>query len=216
MLRRTTFLTCAILFIAACAGRGGPSLDADKQALWQQQQDRAGAVNEWDMYARGVLRRTGEAYNVNLRWQREAGGEFTMTLEAPFGQGVLRIENSAPDQYRLRLPDGQTFINDSPEALLVDVIGWSLPISGLDYWVRGLPDPRREYRHRLDAEGRARAISQDGWDIDYLDYFSDPEQPPLPRRMSLGNDELALKLVIERWRAVKDEAPDSDLFPSFN
>ena len=216
MPRRPLYLVILILFVAACAGRGGPSLESDNEILWQQQQAVAAAFNEWDLYARGLLRRPGEAYNVNLRWQRRASGEFTMTLEAPFGQGVLRIENTAPQSYRLRLPDGQVFVNQSPEALLVDVVGWSLPISGLEYWIRGLPDQRREYRYQLDADGRARSIAQDGWDIEFLDYFADAEQPPLPRRIGLGNDELSLRLVIERWNPVMDEAPDSDLFPGFD
>ena len=51
-----------------------------------------------------------------------------MLLEAPFGQGVLRIECAGPGQYRLRLPDGQLFENTTAEALLDDVVGWSLPI----------------------------------------------------------------------------------------
>jgi len=171
---------------------------------------------QWDLYARAALRLQGEAYNISLQWQREADDRFEMLLEAPFGQGVLRIEASGPGRYRLSLPDGQVVTNSSVEALLDQVVGWSLPISGLDYWVRGLPDPRSVSSHLLDSAGRAQSIRQDGWDITYLDYFADSARPALPRRLSIANDQLTLKLVIERWQKTPAAASDADLFPSFD
>lgn len=168
------------------------------------------------MYARGALRLEGGSYNIGIRWQREADGHFMMLLLAPFGQGVFRIDASGPGQYRLLLPDGQSFENSTAEALLEDAVGWSLPISGLEFWVRGLPQPREDYRHRLDAKGRAASIRQDGWNIDYLEYFDQADAPSLPRRLRLANESVTLRLVIERWQAAQTEAGDDDLFPSFN
>ena len=176
----------------------------------------AAAFTQWNLYARGALRLKGEAYTIGMRWQRYDDARFTMLIEAPFGQGVLRIEALAAEQYQLQLPNGQMFEHSTVEALLDDAVGWSLPISGLDYWVRGLAHPDTTYSHRLDAAGRAKSIRQDGWDIDYLEYFDVPGEPSLPRRLSLANDMLTLKLVIERWQQLPTEASDVDLFPSFN
>jgi outer membrane lipoprotein LolB len=114
------------------------------------------------------------------------------------------------------LPDGQSFENNTAEALLEDVVGWSLPISGLEYWVRGLPHPHARHALRLDADGRAQSIRQDGWDIDYIDYFSDADMPPLPRRLQLANETVTLKLVIERWQPSQIDADDTGLFPGFD
>ena len=217
MLRRPTFLVCLVLFIAACGGRGNLTLDPEVQLLWTEQQAAAGAFNQWDMYARAVLRpHEGGVYSVGLRWQREADGRFMMMLDAPFGQGVLRIEALKAGVYRLRLPNGRSFENSTAEALLEDAIGWSLPVSGLDYWVRGLPHALTEYSYRLDAGGRARSIKQDGWEIEYLEYSTAAADPALPRRLRLGNDELSFKLVIERWWPAAADATDSELFPSFD
>jgi outer membrane lipoprotein LolB len=216
LLQRSAFLALLVLGVSACSGLGRLSNDSEAQSLWAQRQAAVAAVGQWDMYARGALRLEGEAYHIGIRWQREADDRFMMLLEAPFGQGVLRIDAAGPGRYRLLLPDGRMFENSSAEALLEDVVGWSLPIGGLDYWVRGLPHPRGDYRHRLDADGRAAWIHQDGWDIDYLDYFSEAGAPPLPRRLLLKNETLTLRLAIERWQPSQDEAGDADLFPSFN
>ena len=217
MLPRFTFLAIVVLALSACSRFGQPEDDSLEQALWAKQQSMAAAVTQWNLYARGALRLEGEAYTIGIRWQRYDDSRFTMLIEAPFGQGVLRIETIAAGQYRLRLPNGQTYENTTVEALLDDAVGWSLPISGLDYWVRGLPHPETIYSHRLDSAGRAKSIRQDDWDIDYVEYFEVVSEPELPRRISLTNQTATLKLVIERWQQVPTPASsDAELFPSFN
>jgi outer membrane lipoprotein LolB len=216
LLQRSTLLALVILALPACSRLGGLAEDSARQELWADQQVTAGEMTQWNLYARAVLRLRGEAYNISIQWQRETDDQFEMLLEAPFGQGVLQIDAVGPGRYRLRLPDGRLVTNSSVEALLDEVVGWSLPIGGLDYWVRGVPDPRSVSSHRLDSEGRARYILQDGWDITYIDYFEDSRRPALPRRLSLANDQLTLKLAIERWQQVPVDATDTDLFPSFN
>ena len=216
MLQRYTFLAVVLLAMSACSRHGQLADDPAIEALWAEQQAVATEVTQWNLYARGALRLEGEAHNIGIRWQRYADGRFTMLLEAPFGQGVLRISATARGQYLLRLPDGRLFENSSAEALLLDVAGWSLPIDGLDYWVRGLPHPDSVHSLRLDSTGRAQSIRQDSWDITYLNYFSKENGPPLPRRLTLTNDKLMLKLVIERWQQAPGAASDADLFPIFN
>lgn len=212
---RFAFFAAVVLVAAGCARLGGMSEDDAVQRLWSDRQQQMTAVDSWDLHARAALTLKGEAYNIGLNWERSSD-RFMLLLEAPFGQGVFRIDGDVGGPYRLRLPDGQVFTNATPEALLEDVIGWSLPIGGLEYWIRGIPQPGSDYNHRLDAEGRARSIRQDRWDIAYLDYFVERPQPQLPRRIKLSRDELTLKLVIERWQQSEVEQYSSDLFPEFN
>jgi len=162
-----------------------------------------------------VVWRATEVYNVGLQWRQEAQ-QFVMLLEAPFGQGVFRINNDDQGGYRLLLPDGQQFENRTPESLLEDVFGWSLPISGLRYWIRGLPRPGSEYRDRLNDSGLARSIQQDRWSIEFREYFDDGSEPRLPRRINLVRDDLSIKLVIERWQQSAADHQDSGLFPEFD
>jgi len=219
LLQRTTFLAVVLVAVSACSRYGNLGDDSLAQSLWTLQQASAAEVTQWNLYARAALRLEGEFYNIGIRWQRHDDGRFLMLLEAPFGQGVLRIDALGPGEFRLRLPDGQLFVNNTVEALMEDVVGWSLPFSGLDYWVRGLPSPDADYRHRLNSAGRAQSIRQDGWDIAYLDYFTEVDEPPLPRRLKLSNDTVSLKLVIERWQLAPSDARDASdagLFPSFD
>ena len=213
---RLTFIALALLALAACARPAGVS-DAAARAVWEAQQHLLRGVERWDLHARAALRLEAEAYQIGVRWRR-GPAHFTLLLEAPFGQGVIRIDALPLDGYELSLPDGQRFTGESPEVLLEEVTGWSLPVGGLEYWIRGLPRPDSEYRHRSYRDGRARWIRQDDWSIDYLDYFDDAAAASagLPRRIDIERDSISLKLVIERWQAAELEAPPADLFPDFD
>ena len=200
-----------LLVLAGCGTRGG--LAPDSEQRWQDRQLALMAVEDWNLRARAVLRLEGEVYQVGLSWRRDKE-RFVLLLEAPFGQGVIRIERDPADAYRLRLPDGRVFRNDSAEALLDELLGWSIPISGLEYWIRGLPRPESDYSRRAADSGATRSLRQDRWDIDYLDYFA--EQPSLPKRVNLARDGVGLKLVVEHWQPDKVEDNDTGLFPEFD
>lgn len=214
-LLRFLLLACAALAITGCSQFGGLSDQQLASERWAARQQALLEFNTWDLHARAAIRLKGAAYNIGLRWQRQPENSMIL-LEAPFGQGVFRIETATSGGYRLRFPDGRVFENNTAEALLEDMIGWSLPISGLDYWIRGLPRPGSEYTPRLDQEGRLRSINQDHWTISYLEYFAPQEAPSLPRRIKLVSETVTLKLVIERWQQPSFDASPSDLFPSFN
>lgn len=200
-----------MLVVAGCSQRGIP-VDAEQSAA---QRRELAAYDSWNLHARTVVRRPGEVYNIGLQWIQDRQ-RFAMLLTAPFGQGVFRIDGDEGGGYRLRLPDGQEFGNRTPEALLEEVIGWSLPVSGMKYWIRGIPRPGADYRHRLDDSGGLRWMKQDKWDIEITDYFDAGPEPRLPRRMNLTRGELSIRLVIERWQQSGVEQTSSDLFPEFD
>lgn len=212
---RLTIIGLALIGVTGCSQLGDAEQAADREQLWQQTQQSLQAYDQWDLHARAAIKLPGEAYSIGLQWRRQADN-LLLLLEAPFGQGVIRIESAGAGMYRLHLPDGRVYLNHSPEALLEDVIGWSIPVSGLDYWIRGMPRPDAEHSRSIDGNGQARTISQDNWSIEYQDYFPAAEGPPLPRRLRLAHDDLRLRLVIDHWQVEPAEDDQSELFPEFN
>ena len=212
---RNIFLSLALTGLIGCAQIGGLDSLEQRQQRWRVQQEALGQIEQWDMYARAAVTLPGEAYNLGLQWRYQPD-RFQLLIDAPFGQGVIRIRNTDTDSYRLQLPDGRTVANDSPEALLEDVIGWSIPVSGLEYWIRGMPRPFSNFTHRIHNSGSAREINQDDWVITYIDYFETSDSVSLPRRLHLAHDSVTMKLVIERWQQADIEDSDLGLFPEFN
>ena len=203
------------LLLASCSQSRFPSDSVTAAERWDKHQLSAAARDQWDIQARAVVRLQGEAYNLGIQW-REHQGERLILLQAPFGQGVIRLEAAPGQQYRLSLPDGRVLRDHSPEALLESVIGWSIPVSGLHYWIRGIPSPGKPYSHRLNDADNARQIKQDQWTIEYKDYFAPDQGLALPRRIELTYDQILIRMVIERWQSASFEETPETLFPEFN
>jgi outer membrane lipoprotein LolB len=97
------------------------------------------------------------------------------------------------------------------------VLGWSIPVSGLEWWIKGLPLGTADYSFDLRGDGRLKSLLQNDWKINYLDYF-DRQSPAqgLPRKMYLKHQDLALKIVIERWHQYETPVDIPVLFPEFD
>lgn len=209
-----------VMSLLACSGlRDLPVTDESYQS-WARYQAQLSTFNSWDIHARAAIFVEQEVYQVGINWQREINN-FVIVIEAPFGQGVFRIEsNLQVDEQppvKISLPDGQVYFDESVEALLTRVFGWSIPVSGLRSWIKGLALVDTDYSFDLQADGRLKSLRQDDWSIRYLDYFRhDSAAPGLPRKIYLKHANLALKIVVERWHQLESENNPSELFPSFD
>ena len=56
------------------------------------------------------------------------------------------------------------------EEVLFSALAWPVPFTEMGYWVRGLPAPGKHDGIGLDYGGRARHLTQRGWQIEYPEY----------------------------------------------
>ena len=207
-----------IATISACSSIGEKPLSQQSQVDWVQYQLEAGRINQWDLRARAAIFVDDDVHNIGLSWQRDED-DFVMILEAPFGQGVIRIESSNDTDLpiKLSLPDGQVVYGQDAETTLQSVVGWSIPVNGLVFWIKGLPQKSDSFSHHLNGDGRLESLLQNGWRINFLEYFDfgDPAKG-LPRKLYLKHERLALKIVIEHWQKPESLPSNPELFPEFN
>ncbi|MFT5220288.1 MAG: outer membrane lipoprotein LolB [Planctomycetota bacterium] len=207
----------AALLASGCSQLPVPGDSRQAPSQWENNQLALQQLTKWDMRARSIVVLEREVYHVGISWRR-AEDDFMLLLEAPFGQGVFQLESvtGSATPYRLKLPDGQVIAGASAEQLLEDLLGWMIPVSGLEYWIRGLAQPGIEFSHRLNAQGELVSLNQNGWVIRYGDYFLQENSLPLPRKLELQRDNLTIKLVVERWQKPTVANDNTDLFPEFN
>jgi outer membrane lipoprotein LolB len=67
-----------------------------------------------------------------------------------------------------------------------------VPVTSLRYWVLGLPEPD------LGFEETDKGFRQSGWTIAFQ-AMQRVGQLLLPRKMSVANDRVKLKLIINQW-----------------
>jgi len=103
--------------------------------------------------------------------------------------------------------DGKEYKAGDMKLLAREVLGWNLPIDGLQYWVRGLPWPSLDRaREEHDADGRLKSLSQGGWEVAYLDWSS-AGVAGLPSKLDVAGEGLRLRLLIEKWKVEDGSGP---------
>lgn len=89
----------------------------------------------------------------------------------------------------------------SAENLMESQLGWSLPVSNLLWWVRGLPAPDSAYQLQLNDDSLAHRLEQDGWQLEYVRYQTLENDTRLPERIQLQGPQLQLTLLVKQWQA---------------
>jgi outer membrane lipoprotein LolB len=142
-----------------------------------------------------AVKYNGSNHSAGLRWTHTVQSDEILLL-APLGQTAARIYS---DSRHTTLDDGDKhYENESAEALMQEVLGWYLPLSGLHHWVLGLPGEDSQAQIERDGNGQIAVLRQDGWEVRYLRYDgAGPDS--MPKRMQLRNEDLQLQLLIDEW-----------------
>nr|VFJ76386.1 MAG: outer membrane lipoprotein LolB [Candidatus Kentron sp. FM]VFK14692.1 MAG: outer membrane lipoprotein LolB [Candidatus Kentron sp. FM] len=169
----------------------------DIDPTWQDKNHRLLRIRDWSVRGRIAIEAEKEAWNVGVHWHQQ-GNEYRIRFHGPLASGSAEIVGG-PGMVTLRTTDQRHFSAPDPESLLSDMMGWSIPVSGLRYWVLGRPDPKLPIEQlRVDAENRLRSLEQSGWRIRYIDY-RDIDDFQLPVWLTLENERLAARIRISAW-----------------
>lgn len=195
-----------LALIAGCATQAPSPQVPRERGDWHDQQDRLEALDTWRLAGKVGLRTSQDAISANLDWT-QAGFDYRMLISGPFGTGRSTLESTI-DGVVLTTSEGR-FEADTAEELMEQQLGWALPVSALDRWVRGLPATIVPYEVSTDGKGFPDQLRQAGWIIDYRDWTWVAELDGglwLPRRLTMSIDDFRATLVINQWRPADPES----------
>lgn len=182
---------CCLVLLVSCATPRAP------QALPVS----SAAINDFSLRGRVAVKFQGKdnspnrGYSANLRWRHVRDGD-SLQLRSPVGSVIAQLEADA-DGAELITADKQVHRSSNVQALTRRILGWDLPLDGLQHWVLGRTDPALPVENdERDARDRFTRFTQNGWRVAYLAYAGDSA---LPARMTLAHDRLNLRLVIDDW-----------------
>lgn len=186
-----------LALVAACAPIPIRDIALNPQAVWEERQDRISRLRDWSFNGRVAIRIEKEGWNAGLHWiQRDAG--YTVRVTNPFGQGVYSVEGT-PQGITLRTAQNEAFTSADAEGLMREHLGWSIPVAGLGYWVRGIPDPKIAIEElALDDSGRLARLLQAGWQVEVQGYAR-TAQLELPVKLLMQHPRMRVRLAVERW-----------------
>lgn len=193
-MRKILLIPLAAAILQACSAIAPP---AAENSVWSALRDDLQDLDSWQLGGRVNVRYYDDAYTPRIRWQ-QLDRSYNIRLWGTFNAGNTTIEGR-PGFVTLE-QDGNVLTANSPEDLILQQLGYELPVSHLEYWIRGLPAPSSAAELDFNELNQLSQLVQDGWTVSY----PDPRQYGdivLPRRvdMSRANEDVRLRFVGLSW-----------------
>lgn len=153
------------------------------------------APQAFQLNGRIGVKHDGQGFSGNLSWRHAANAD-DIQLRSPLGQTVAHIQRDA-GSVTLDTPESH-YSAQNPEELTELVLGWRLPLDGMQYWVLARAAPDGAAESERDDGMRLTRLRQQGWNIEYRDYHMEGNHV-LPSRIVMRNDSLELKLIVDSW-----------------
>ena len=185
----------ALLALAACAPvrvRETPVALAAQQA----REARLAPLTHWSLDAHIGVSNRGDGGSGDLTWTQD-GDAFRFTVRAPVTGKTWTLSGDAGHAV-LEGVDPQPDEDADAQRLLHERLGWDVPLADLRAWVRGLRASGSPASVQYDEHDRPAVIEQDGWRVEYLDWFANRD-PPLPRKVFASRADARVRMVIESW-----------------
>lgn len=194
-----TIVVMAVL-LASCVGAPPASENSD----WLAQRDQLQQLQSWAFRGRVDVRYDNESHTPRIQWQQN-GEEYQIRLWGTFNAGSTRIVGR-PGTVTME-NDGNVFEASSPEELILQQLGYELPVSYLEYWIKGLPAPDSRANLQFNALNQLTRIEQASWTV----LYTDPRQYGdflLPARMELTRPANDIRLQFFGLNWTVDEMSD--------
>ena len=169
---------------------------------WQQYQQVLLSIKRWQVQGKLGIRLPNDSGSVYFNWQQRPE-DFAIHLSGPLGAGASWIRGSSLDaphqQVSLQRGKQAPVYADNLETLMYGNLGWSLPVSELYYWMRGIPapdTPATAFSH--DDQGRLETLQQLGWTLNFSRY-REVDSWSLPGKLIAKRGELKLTFIIKNW-----------------
>ena len=84
--------------------------------------------------------------------------------------------------------------------MILQQLGYELPVSYLEYWIKGLPAPSSNAELNFNDLNQLTGLTQDGWTVSYSDLRL-YDDIALPRRVEVTRprDDVRLRFVGLTW-----------------
>jgi outer membrane lipoprotein LolB len=187
----------AALLLAACAPvpvrHAGTEAQLAAQAAREKLLD---AQHDWSLQARFAASDGNHGGSGGLEWN-QTGRQYRFVLRAPITGKTVQLDGSPDGAVLTGMGDGPLAGRDAG-SVLNEEFGWDVPVADLAYWVRGLRAPGDPATLTFGADGLPATLDQDGWHVDYLDWYGE-RTPPLPRKVYASRDPYKVRVLIEQW-----------------
>jgi outer membrane lipoprotein LolB len=179
-------VSCALVMLVGCAETPIVS------TVGYEKVDNAHlyAIKTWFLDGRLVISSPHDSWSANILWYHTQELE-KLKLSGPMGQGAV-VVTLMSDRATIDRGDGHPQASNQPEQFINQQLGMAVPLQSLRYWALGLPEPGQDYKKTVGG------FVQSGWLVDFREMQKIGVEL-LPKKMTVTNNQVKLKLVIDQW-----------------
>ncbi len=170
---------------------------ATHHLTWKQRQRQLNAIKTWDIKGSLGITYNNQTEFAHFKWQQQHDA-YAITLSSTFDIGSINIVGNSKIVTLWKSKSDKVSAT-TPEELMQDELGWSLPLENLRYWITGLPAPKIKYNATYDSYNHLATLKQGNWNIQYLG-FAAFKNIDLPLKLIISNPGLHVKIVINTWK----------------
>ena len=168
---------------------------------FQRRQTELSDITAWDLSGRLAVDTGERGYQARFSWQQR-GDRLELLVRGLLGARSFRVAGTASS---LTVESrGETQVLTDPERQLSEMLGWWLPVTSVEHWLLGRPDPGFSERSDRGAGDALARLDQREWEISY-DEYQIAEGRLIPRRITLTDAPLELKLAITDWSSTNSD-----------
>ena len=208
-MKKWTITAVCVLFLAGCASQtkapntppNASTKPASPEAAWQQRQAQFAKMSSWRLQGKVGLKFRDQSASFGLSWLQQGKDQYEMNIKNPLTGSVMAYLQGSATDVTLQA-NGKTYRDANAERLLQSQMGVSLPVSGMKYWVRGVPTPDAPIDNvKLDALGRPQILQQSGWVVEYLGWQGESSSA-LPEKINLSRavENTKVKVIAKDWQ----------------
>ena len=113
---------------------------------------------DFALIGRASVKGGKENFSGGVQWQHPGARDEILLLN-PLGQTLAQIRRM-PEGVHLATSEQENYYASDVESLTEQVLGWRLPLMGLQYWVQGLHSPATSAEIDKNPDGRVVAIDR--------------------------------------------------------
>ena len=172
----------------------GPALDTKSRLI------HLTAIEQYTLQASVGIKTPDESVSGNLSWQQHNTEHFKARLANFLGFSLFELTNEA--QGSSILVRGERYQAADPSSLLWQLAGWSMPLSDMPLWLKGIPGETAS-AIEYDDLGRVQAfqlVDSTGiiWQLRYQSFFADALA--LPEKINLSSADTTIRFHIRSWQ----------------
>ena len=190
-------LLLAVLQLPACITISQLPPVEDAKQVWDARTSYLYGQQDWTAHIALVGNKHQEKFKVRVIWKQQSE-DYQIKLRDFIGRTIAIIDGT-PSGVVAKTSMGERYQGDDAEALINQLFTINIPVTGMRYWLQGVPMPNETIdRIELDDNGLAKHLSQQGWTISYPQYVQNLPYK-MPSQVILQFENIKLTTKISQW-----------------